>query len=102
MEPVDYPKSTFPPTLDAKWRFFWSIGERPSEKKEEFPKTIPKGFPDWEPKMDKWGYKMIDACLVVAEMAAIGLDIDKNTFTSRMKGGPHLLAPTGSDLIKYD
>jgi hypothetical protein len=31
-------------------------------------------------------------------MAAIGLGLNKDTFTNWMKGGAHLLAPTGSDL----
>ena len=35
-------------------------------------------------------------------MAAIGMGLDKDTFTSKMKQGPHLLAPTASDVIKYD
>lgn len=35
-------------------------------------------------------------------MAAIGLGLNKDTFTSWMKGGAHLLAPTGSDLKKND
>jgi isopenicillin N synthase-like dioxygenase len=35
-------------------------------------------------------------------MAAIGMGLSEDTFTSRMTGGPHLLAPTGSDLQKYD
>lgn len=34
-------------------------------------------------------------------MAAIGMGLDKDTFTKRMQGGPHLLAPTASDLKKY-
>lgn len=33
-------------------------------------------------------------------MAAIGLGLTKDSFTSRMKGGAHVLAPTGSDLKK--
>ena len=44
---------------------------------------------------------MIDGCNTVAEMAAIGMGIDRNTFTSMMKRGPHKLAPTGSDLARY-
>lgn len=35
-------------------------------------------------------------------MAAIGLGLSKDTFTNCMKGGAHLLAPTGSDLKKND
>ena len=35
-------------------------------------------------------------------MAALGMGIEKTAFTSRMEGGAHLLAPTGSDLEKND
>ncbi|TXG56320.1 hypothetical protein EZV62_017633 [Acer yangbiense] len=38
---------------------------------------------------------------VVAEMAAIGFGLPKDTFTSIMKQAPHYLAPTGSDLRRY-
>ena len=96
------PHSKFPPDLDAKWRFFWAIGERPDEVADNIPKVIPASFPDWEKRMNKWGNKMIEACFTAAEMAAIGMGIPHDTFTSRMTGGPHLLAPTGSDLQKYD
>lgn len=52
--------------------------------------------------MDKWGYKLLDAVNVVAEMSAIGMGLPKNTFVEHMDGGAHLLAPTGSDMIKND
>lgn len=52
--------------------------------------------------MNKWGNFMIDSCFLIAEMIAVGLGLPKNIFTDRMKGGPHLLSPTGSDLQKYD
>jgi isopenicillin N synthase-like dioxygenase len=52
--------------------------------------------------MDKWGYKLNDSVYTLAEMAAIGMGIARNTFSDRMKGGAHLLAPTGSDLKKND
>lgn len=52
--------------------------------------------------MNKWGDQMITADFLAAEMAAIGMGLDKDTFTSRMKGGPHLLAPTASDVLKYE
>lgn len=45
---------------------------------------------------------MVNASLLAAEMAAIGMGLDKDTFTSRMQQGSHLLAPTASDMIKYD
>jgi isopenicillin N synthase-like dioxygenase len=101
MSPENAPLSKFPPDLDAKWRFFWPIGERPYGLANDFPKVIPQDFPDWEEKMDRWGFMMIEACKTAAEMAAIGLGLSSELFTSRMEGGPHLLGPTGSDLMKY-
>jgi isopenicillin N synthase-like dioxygenase len=90
-----------PPVKDSKWRFFWKIGERPEEVKDDIPQTIPEDFPEWEEQMNKWGGQMIDGCFVVAEMAAVGMGLASDTFSSKMVGGPHLLAPTASDLIKY-
>lgn len=40
--------------------------------------------------------------MTAAEMCAVGLGITRDTFSSKMKLGPHLLAPTGSDLTKND
>ena len=45
---------------------------------------------------------MVEATFTAAEMAAIGMGLSSDAFTSRMKGGPHLLSPTGSDLTRYD
>ena len=92
------PITTMPPPLDAKWRFFWKIGERPEAVKDDIPQTIPEEFPEWEKEMDKWGFQMLDGCLLAAEMAAVGMGLPKDTFTEMMQGGPHLLAPTASDL----
>ena len=69
------PLSGQPPVSDAKWRFFWPIGDRPEEMKNDIPKTIPEDFPEWETKMDNWGFKMIDAVHTVSEMAAVGLGL---------------------------
>ncbi len=52
--------------------------------------------------MNTWGNKLHSAIFTVAEMAAVGMGVEKSTFTSRMEGGAHLLAPTGSDLVKND
>ena len=97
----DKPMSVQPPVKDAKWRFFWKIGERPEEVKDEIPQVYPEDFPQWETEMNKWGTQMIDAVFLAGEMAAIGMGLDKDFFTTRMQGGPHLLAPTASDVIKY-
>ena len=45
---------------------------------------------------------MINGCKTVAEMLAIGLGLGRNTFTEKMEGAPHKLAPTASDLVKFD
>ena len=91
-----------PPTHDAKWRFFWKIGERPKEIEDTIPQTIPEDFPEWEYEMNTWGTHMITACYTAAEMCAVGMGLDKDTFTEKMNLGPHLLAPTASDLTKYE
>ena len=52
--------------------------------------------------MNNWGGKLHSAIFTVAEMAALGMGISKTAFTDRMEGGAHLLAPTGSDLVKND
>lgn len=102
--PDDKPLSPCPPELDAKWRFFWRIGPVPKETKYpalNMDPVIPPEIPEWTRVMDKWGNHMMDAQFVVAEMAAIGFKLKRDAFTSRMHCGPHLLAPTGSDLNKY-
>jgi len=52
--------------------------------------------------MNLWGFKMHDAVHIVAEMAAVGLGLPADSFTKRAELGPHLLAPTGTDLDKYN
>lgn len=89
---------------DPKWRYMWRVGPRPSNTRFQelnSEPVIPEGFPDWKDTMDSWGYKMISAIQAVAEMAAIGFGLEKDAFTSLMKQGPHLLAPTGSDLGRF-
>jgi len=90
-----------PKGADLKWRYFWRIGSRPENTK--FPElnakpVIPESFPEWTTVMDKWGALMMQSVQSVAEMVAIGLDLPSNTFLDILNGGPHLLAPTGSDL----
>ena len=35
-------------------------------------------------------------------MVAIGLGLERDSFTKKLVHGPHKLAPTGSDLMKFD
>ena len=90
---------------DPKWRFFWRIGERPTNTKFpalNAPPVVPRAFADnWKNVMDGWGWKLMNSALSVAELLAIGLGLDKDALTKLMKGGAHLLAPTGTDMEKY-
>jgi len=66
------------------------------------PNVIPKGFEAvWAERLEKWGIMMKNAVESVAEMVAIGLDLPEETFREAGRYGPHLLAPTASDLKKY-
>eukprot|EP00882_Tetradesmus_deserticola_P029312 GHRQ01032823.1.p1 GENE.GHRQ01032823.1~~GHRQ01032823.1.p1 ORF type:complete len:134 (+),score=65.02 GHRQ01032823.1:733-1134(+) len=51
--------------------------------------------------MDDWGSKLLIAVEAVAAMAALGFGLPPDAFTSRLALGPHLLAPTGSDLQQH-
>lgn len=89
---------------DPKWRFFWRIGDTPPETKYKqlnADPVIPPAFPNWSQDMNQWGYKLHSAVEILSEMLAIGLGLSKDTFTKLTKNGPHLLAPTASDLVKY-
>ncbi|PIA48531.1 hypothetical protein AQUCO_01400844v1 [Aquilegia coerulea] len=89
---------------DPKWRYMWRIGPRPSNTRFQelnSEPVVPEGFPEWKETMDSWGYKMVSAIEAVAEMAAIGFGLERDAFTSLMQKGPHLLAPTGSNLQRY-
>ena len=91
---------------DCKERFFWRIGDPPA--KTQFPAlnapaVKPKHFPKWEETMNLWGKKMMSAVYSASEMLGEGLGLKegRTAFTSRMKYGPHLLAPTGTNLERF-
>lgn len=105
LNPKDKPFSECPPEADPKWRFFWRIGSRPQST--DFPSlnmkdVVPANFPEWEETMNMWGNKMLETLMKVAEAVAEGFGQPPNIFTSRMQNGPHLLAPTGTDLNTYN
>ena len=51
--------------------------------------------------MNNWGHHMLDAIEILSEMIAIGFGMPKDTLRNMINMGPHLLAPTGSDLAKH-
>jgi hypothetical protein len=50
--------------------------------------------------MDTWGHKMLGVVELVATAAAVGFGLAPDALTRLMAEGPHLLAPTGSDLAR--
>lgn len=89
---------------DPKWRFFWTIGERLSKRHARISPeaVIPENFPEWKEVMDHWGGLLYEAVNTCSQMAGKGFNFsDPDVFSTLMRGGPHLLAPTGSDLDKY-
>jgi isopenicillin N synthase-like dioxygenase len=104
MDPAERPMTECPPDLDNKLRFFWRIGPRPEHtdfKQMAADPVIPAAFPEWTKVMDTWGNLIMATVGTVAEMAAIGFRLPRDTFTNLMKCGPHLLAPTGSDFNRF-
>ncbi|KAN0124859.1 Clavaminate synthase-like protein [Russula decolorans] len=94
---------------DPKCRFFWRMGDMPPYE-TQFPalnaaNVVPQADSlkgRWAPIMEKWGSSMKSAVEGLAQMVAVGLDLPRETFTDAGKYGPHLLAPTASDLVKYN
>ncbi|CAK7264618.1 hypothetical protein SEPCBS57363_001166 [Sporothrix epigloea] len=95
---------------DPKCRFFWRMAESPPyitafpglNAENVVPATDDAAIRDrWAPVMNQWGTAMKEAVAGVAEMAAVGLGLPAETFSNAGRYGPHLLAPTASDLDKY-
>ncbi|KAI1437414.1 hypothetical protein GGR50DRAFT_71127 [Xylaria sp. CBS 124048] len=94
---------------DPKCRFFWRMGE-PTPYETQFPglnaenvvPTTETIAERWTPVMTKWGQSMKSAVSGLAEMAAVGMGLPAETFSNAGRYGPHLLAPTASDLKKHN
>ncbi|KAI0274981.1 Clavaminate synthase-like protein [Gloeopeniophorella convolvens] len=116
LEPDQRPLDIMGHHPDPKCRFFWRMGEVPPYKTQYPGLNAPSVVPQaeslrdrWAPVMDKWGSAMKSAVEDLAQMAALGLGLSRETFTDAGDMGkllvrlePHLLAPTASDLVKYD
>lgn len=66
------------------------------------PNVVPKDFPDFETICEKWGNLMLDGCMLVSQMFAEGFNMPRHILSDKLKQGDHLLAPTGSDLARYN
>jgi isopenicillin N synthase-like dioxygenase len=98
------PLTLCPPDLDNKLRFFWRMGDIPPQtefKQLNAEPVIPAAFPEWKDVLNTWGGLILGTVYTVSEMAAQGWGMKIDTFTSLLKFGPHLLAPTGSDFGRF-
>ncbi|KAJ9144604.1 Flavonol synthase/flavanone 3-hydroxylase [Pleurostoma richardsiae] len=108
LEPSERPLDITAHDPDPKCRFFWRMVEKPPYETQFPGLNAPNVTPQashikerWEPVMNQWGASMKNAVANLAEMAAIGLGLPEGTFKEAGRYGPHLLAPTASDLVKY-
>ncbi|TPX09094.1 uncharacterized protein E0L32_001643 [Thyridium curvatum] len=108
LAPSERPQDVSAHQPDPKCRFFWRVVEDPPYE-SEFPglnaanvtPAAPGIKEKWKPTMDQWGASMKTAVTDLAEMAALGMGLPGGTFKDAGAYGPHLLAPTASDLRKY-
>ncbi|KAF8640724.1 hypothetical protein AX17_000376 [Amanita inopinata Kibby_2008] len=108
LDPAERPLDISAHQPDPKCRFFWKMNEQPPYQTQfpalNAPNVIPQapGIKErWASVMEKWGTSMKAAVTNLAEMTAVGLGLPAKTFSDAGKYGPHLLAPTASDLVKF-
>ncbi|KAI0715350.1 Clavaminate synthase-like protein [Earliella scabrosa] len=108
LDPAERPLDIMAHSPDPKCRFFWKMSEKPPYETKFPALNAPNVVPEaeairerWTPVMEKWGSSMKTAVENLAEMAAVGLGLSRETFREAGRYGPHLLAPTASDLVKY-
>jgi len=108
LDPSERPLDISGHSPDPKCRFFWKMSEAPPYETRFPALNAPNVVPAdpsirqrWVGTMEKWGNAMKSAVTGVAEMAALGMDLSQTAFTDASRFGPHLLAPTASDLDKY-
>ncbi|RDB28907.1 Gibberellin 20 oxidase 4 [Hypsizygus marmoreus] len=108
LDPTERPLDISAHSPDPKCRFFWKMTEKPPYETQFPGLSAPNVIPQaeelrerWPPIMEQWGKSMKNAVAILAEMTAIGLGLPAETFRDAGRYGPHILAPTASDLVKY-
>lgn len=67
------------PEADPTWRYHWINGMKDN--------AVPQDFKEFEQVMNTWGKSLKNCGVIVAEMAAIGLNLDKDVFSSMINNG---------------
>ncbi|THV07533.1 Clavaminate synthase-like protein [Dendrothele bispora CBS 962.96] len=110
LDPAERPLDISAHSPDPKCRFFYKMSEPlPYYYKTAFPglnapNVIPQaeGIKErWTPIMESWGKSMKQAVTDLAEMTSMGLGLPAYRFPEAGRYGPHILAPTASNLAKH-
>ncbi|CDZ97746.1 Isopenicillin N synthase-like [Phaffia rhodozyma] len=106
LDPAERPLDLTASFADPKCRFFYRMAQIPPYQSKfstaAMLNVVPQGFEDiWIDKCEAYGSLLKSAVEGLAEMSAIGFGLDKSIFLDAGKYGPHLLAPTATDLVKY-
>ncbi|KAF9535668.1 Clavaminate synthase-like protein [Crepidotus variabilis] len=108
LDPAERPLDISAHSPDPKCRFFWKMGDKPPYETHfpslNAPNVVPQADflkEKWAPVMEQWGVSMKSAVADLADMVALGLGLRVETFRQAGRYGPHILAPTASDLVKY-
>ncbi|KDE07348.1 hypothetical protein MVLG_02390 [Microbotryum lychnidis-dioicae p1A1 Lamole] len=107
LDPSERPLDLEADKADPKCRFFWRMGMPPPPERTSFgsmtiPNVIPAAFATtWESAMQEWGNIIRSAVSGVSEMLAVGLGLPQDEFLRASTYGPHLLAPTATNLTRF-
>jgi len=91
---------------DPKERFFIPIDDGHKPRETAFPglnapSVVPEGFEEWAELTEAWGAHMNAIITTYAQMLGVHYADDPNLFANKLRGGPHLLGPTGTDLTRF-
>ncbi len=91
---------------DPKERFFAAIGTPPPYETAfpvlNAPPVVPAAFADvWQSTIMAYAAVTKATVWTFLEMLATSWGLPMNFFTEEFEYGPHLFAPTGSDMVKY-
>ncbi|KAM0754622.1 Clavaminate synthase-like protein [Meredithblackwellia eburnea MCA 4105] len=104
LDPAERPLDLEGGKADPKCRFFHRMGITPPETSFgtlAMDNVIPAAFSEnWESSMEGWGLQIKTAVEDTAKMLGDGLGVG-DALVKAGSYGPHLLAPTATDLKKY-
>ena len=94
LKPPHLSLTPFERVVKPTWRFHWELNS-PNN-------VLPVDFPEFPHKINLWGQNLKKCSLIIAEMAALGLGLEKDAFTRKIVNGDFYVSPTGIDLRKSE